>query len=911
MVLPVRPVAWPARLGMPPKLAADFQPRSQTEDISRSWVDESKAPRLDTARTVLITGPSGVGKTQLAANFFEDPTQADIDLRLWVNAESRASVVTAFSEAADRVQAPVPDEANDDQKAAALLNWLSVTDRSWLVVFDNVNEPSQLSGLWPKGPGRVLATTYRQDAALILGTGTTVKLGVFSPNEAHSYIDRRIRRANRNGMQTVTNVFDEAGELAWDLGFLPVALAQAVSVILYQMISCKDYRQDFADRATYLAQLFPDRLPADEYGRTVTTTWSLALEQAESMEPTGLALRMVVLAAGTDPSGVPEAVLLAGPSRTFVAGASIPDESTELVSEHLTMANARIVLRNLHALSLIEHRSGSPTTVQMHGLTQRVVRESTPTKGLEEAVAAVADSLDAVWEENELDGRVLLLSNVEHMISIAPEVLWKNGPHGVLYRVGRSMIEGQMATVAIDYLEWLTVQARNRLGTEHPAALTACSDLACAYQAAGNTIRAIELFRQTLTKQERVLRADHPQTLITCNNLATAYYDAGRQTDAIELFGRILAVRERVLGMDHPHTLTSCNNLASAYRAAGRLDKAIPLLEQTLSNRELILGADHPHTLTTRNNLAATYQSSGRLDDAIQLFKKNMADTQVVRGPEHPETLNARSNLASAYQAAGVFPEAIELFTQVLADAERVLGVEHLYVLNSRNALASAYQAAGHLTEAVPLLEQSLAEQERVLDADHPQAMSTRNNLATAYFAVGRVTEAIKLLERNLTDQERVLSEDHPGTLATRSNLGSAYQAAGDFPRAIALLEQILFEQERVLSAGHPQMMATRNNLASAYYAAGDVPRAIVLFESILIEQERVLSTDHPYTMSTRNNLSFALEAAGSLDKAITLYKQTLADLERVLGHDHPHTIATRDNLVRAVNKWRTGDDSR
>ncbi|MFD1210741.1 tetratricopeptide repeat protein [Arthrobacter sp. GCM10027362] len=769
-----------------------------------------------------------MGKTQLAVSIFEDPANADVDLRLWVRAESRTSVVTAFAEAADRVQAPVPEGADADQKAAAFLSWLSVTDRSWLVVFDNANDPGQLSGLWPGGPGRVLATTYRRDAALVIGAGTTVRLGVFTPEEAWAYMERRVRDAERNGTGTAAGVLDGAGELARDLGFLPVALAQAVSVILHQAIRSSDYLADFTDRANRLAELFPDRLPADEYERTVATTWSLAMEQAGTLPPAGLANRMVRLAAVTDPAGAPEAMFLAEPSLIFLAGAPPPKESGDVSSSSVSAAQARSALRDLHSLSLIEHQSGSPATVRMHALTQRAVRESITAPEFEDAVQVAADSLDAVWTASERDALALLLANTEHLISAANDALWNDRPHALLDRAGQSMLDAGMVAAATRHYKWLSEEATNRIGPDHPHTLTVRNNLALAYQEAGNPTRAIELLNQTLTDRERVLGTDHPHTLTSRNNLASAYQEAGNPTRAIELLNQTLTDAERVLGTDHPHTLTVRNNLALAYQEAGNPTRATELYEQTLTDTERVLGTDQPDTLTVRNNLALAYQEAGNPTRATELLNQTLTDRERVLGTDHPHTLTVRNNLASAYQEAGNPTRAIELYEQLLTDAERVLGTDHPHTLTVRNNLASAYQEAGNPTRATELYEQTLTDRERVLGTDHPHTLTVRNNLASAYREAGNPTRAIELLNQTLTDAERVLGTDHPHTLTVRNNLALAYKEAGNPTRATELYEQLLTDAERVLGTDHPHTLTVRNNLASAYREAGNLNKGLL-----------------------------------------------------------------------------------
>ncbi|HZK04523.1 MAG TPA: tetratricopeptide repeat protein, partial [Actinomycetaceae bacterium] len=219
------------------------------------------------------------------------------------------------------------------------------------------------------------------------------------------------------------------------------------------------------------------------------------------------------------------------------------------------------------------------------------------------------------------------------------------------------------------------------------------------------------------------------------------------------------------LPTDHPDTLAWRNNLAYAYRAAGDLSRAIPLFEATLTDSIRVLGPDHPSTLASRNNLAATYRAAGDLGRAIPLFEATLADSIRVLGPDHANTLASRNNLASAYQAAGDIGRAIPLLEAVLADRVRVIGADHHDTLTSRNNLAGAYRAAGDLGRAIPLFEATLTDRTRVLGPDHPDTLASRNNLAGAYRAAGDLSRAIPLFEATLTDSIRVLGPDHPNTL--------------------------------------------------------------------------------------------------------------------------------------------------
>ena len=78
------------------------------------------------------------------------------------------------------------------------------------------------------------------------------------------------------------------------------------------------------------------------------------------------------------------------------------------------------------------------------------------------------------------------------------------------------------------------------------------------------------------------LRANHPDTLTAMSNLAAAYQAAGQSDKALPLWEDTLTLQKRELPADHPDTLATMTMLATGYQAAHQFDKARPFLEDLL-----------------------------------------------------------------------------------------------------------------------------------------------------------------------------------------------------------------------------------------------------------------------------------------------------------------------------------------
>ncbi|MEU6807098.1 tetratricopeptide repeat protein, partial [Streptomyces neyagawaensis] len=708
---------------MIPRQADCFQHREAVDALDHAVAGGGTAVLCQ-----VLSGTGGVGKTQLAAHHARTTWEQEaVDLLVWVTATSREAVLSAYAEAAITVIGPDTPETvdldNPEQAAALFLTWTQSTDRRWLIVLDDVSDPADLGGLngqrdlWPtlRPNGRTLATTRRRDASL---PGQRIDVGLFSPHEASAYLTTKLAAAGRRDSP------EDIAALVHELGYLPLALAQAATYLIDLHLDCAAYRSRLANRSNALPDLVPENsgLP-DAHRATVAATWSLSIEHADQLRPKGLARPMLHLASMLDPNGTPATVFTSPSALTYLTEHRTVSAGPDALSCHVSAEDAADALRCLHRLSLADHAPDTPhQAVRVHNLIQRAARETLSPAAYDALAVTCADAVLEAWPETDHDTVLdrALRANTAALTSHAQAALWQTSCHPVLVRAGTSLGDVGLIAAAVAHFQDICTAAHHHLG------------------------------------------ADHPDTLTVRHFLAHWRGEAGDPGGARDAIANLLVDRLRLLGPDHPDTLSTRGDLGTWQGHAGNPSAAAIASEAVLKDSLQVLGPDHLQTLTARMNVAHWRGAAGNPSRAMADFERLLADMMRVLGPDHRKTLAARLHLAFWRGEAGDAAGAATAFEDLLADRVRVLGPDHPHTLITRHNLARWRGRAGDAAGAVDALAKLLPDQLRVLGEDHPDTLTTRGYLGYWRGGAGDAAGAVDALAKLLPDQLRVLGEDHP-----------------------------------------------------------------------------------------------------------------------------------------------------
>ncbi|WP_392672527.1 FxSxx-COOH system tetratricopeptide repeat protein [Streptomyces sp. LN785] len=841
--LPAGPLPQPAEARTGPRYPADVPevwggvPRRNIRFTGREALLNNAYRTLQEAGSgagvVTLHGMSGVGKTQLAAEYVYR-FGSEYDVVWWVPADRRALYRQKLAELAPELGLSTGAEYGERLRAVRDSLRRGDPHSHWLLVLDGADEPEQIWDLVPTGPGHVLITSRNPEWSE--HNSNLVEVPVYSREESVAFIRRRAPRLTPA----------EADQLADALEDLPLLLDQTAGWLNDSDMSVEEY-----------IELLDGGIDQDvvkvsaDFPVAFQTAWSILLNKLKDTVPESVdLLRLCTFFA---PGSIPVRLLKEMPS------GELPEQLSGLMNDPLLWNRAIGQLRQYSVVRLESHESiidepSSGESLYLHRMVHQIVGKDMLERDRQEFIGVVRRALAAADPGRPTDTRLW-----PAYAEITPHLKWADvlqstdpAVHGLVLNCLRYMYLSGEYRAGIKLGARAMKAWRELLGENHPRVWDVSYNYANLLRAVGD-YAGTEAIERAAVDHLRTERGEGDlEHLRAAGGLAADLRGLGRYDEALEISGWILTSYRELLGEQDSRTLDAQNNLAISLRLLGRYEESLELNRRTLEARRQLLRPRHSWTLYSEIHYATDLRLLGRYGEAESLQAQSARVHRIVMGADNPQTLRAEHNLALCHYRSGDRAKARELFSRVLERCERVLGEDD--PLTMMFAASQSFFAREH--------------------ADIDQARGISEKVVNGYVDM--------------------LGESHPYVAGTRANHALILRNVGERDHAHLLLEEALAEMTRAVGENHPWTLGCAINASALRNLVGDPESAAALTETIVTRATEVLGRTHPLTLSARIAHAADLRGVRDRQRADKIETEALGDLVTSLGAQHVHTVSAR-----------------
>jgi cellulose biosynthesis protein BcsQ/tetratricopeptide (TPR) repeat protein len=760
------------------------------------------------AMPAVLTGPLGVGKSQIALEFAYR-FAADYDAIRWIRADSAENVaveLAGFGEELGVTKATAPGAVQDTLRALAGGH---ADYHRFLLVYDNVRRPSDLEGLLPSGgSSHVLITSETDDWSV---TGRQHEVGVPTEDEARGQLRRHFP-----GLRD-----KQADDILAVSGRLPQTVEQAAAWLKASGLPRREavdrYREAMCNQS---AGAGPRRTAPGRgagYPAAAHATWSVSMESRRVARP--VAEGFLRLLAHMAPNGVS----IDGKTDVLRCQAAL-EWLSSLGSDPLTATTAGLAFRALSERALARVDYG----------TKRVVGDPMGLTFLRSGLS------DAEFQESRRAAQRILAS-------LSPRDTEVDDPtHVPVFAELDQHVDPSGAVHSDDdeVRRWLVNQVRYRRLARR---LDSAQSLA-------------ERLRDKWNERHGPVERTDDVLLLRLNvELGNIHRDAGRFVESEEINRRALERLRTTLGLDHPYTLRSATGRGAELRALGHVQEAFAEDQSTADILTEVFGPDNPYTLMATGNLALSLAMVGMTAEALDLHRETYERCRGVLGVEHEMTWSAATQLGIRYRESGDYETSLLLLRQAFNEAEKRFGEADPATLRAARGLAATLRRT-----ACDDLDQIGAARKYDSDAvagwlsyagpGHHEQLAGQLALAADLRLLGEWREACRLAEDALERFES-WGEDHPFRRISQVNLALCRRSAGRVDGALELSEAGWRGLCETLGSDHPLTLIAALDHANALVFSGESTEALEMDRRTYERLSVRCGAEHPLTGFAATNL--------------------------------------------------------
>ena len=577
------------------------------------------------------------------------------------------------------------------------LQVLATTERSWLLILDNADDPDfDYQVYFPPGyRGAVLMTSRIAECRRYSPDAFEALEGLKGEDSRHLLL-----KAAEAPQESWPTYDSQAKEVVALLGSHTLALIQAGAYVSQGHCQLDQYSKIYQKQQQQLLKYQPTQ--AQSRYRDVYATFEASadfLEQSQT-ESASDALRLLEILSMLSSSILPfrifeEAWMGCKEISQDIDKARGIDEFSRnhvlqlpsfMVQEEdkwnpFRLTKARALLASLSLVT--QHDLDNGVGLSMHPLTHAWAkdRQDSERQGVAwiaaGCVLGFSRSTTRMWQEQERGLLPHILSYLDMGVGRAFGFALEAIVTPIILKCGSALLDMRQDSKLSELLQYTFLELGETPTEPSEKFLPLYNLQARSLIDLGKTEAARLLLAQVLEILEEILGKTHPDTLATMSCLALVLHRRGKYADAEAMNRQTLEISEKVLGKTHPDTLASMSNLAVVLESQGKYAEAEAMNRETLENSEKVLGKTHPHTLLSMNNLATVLMRQGKYVYAEAMNRQTLEIREEVLGKTHDDTLRSVYCLADLLQKTEEYEEASTLYQRACTGFKLSLGSEH------------------------------------------------------------------------------------------------------------------------------------------------------------------------------------------------------------------------------------------
>lgn len=333
----------------------------------------------------------------------------------------------------------------------------------------------------------------------------------------------------------------------------------------------------------------------------------------------------------------------------------------------------------------------------------------------------------------------------------------------------------------------------------------------------GNYREADPITQRLVEESTSFYGSDNPNTIHALARRADIVTELGKVIEAESLLRLVLDLEGRTHGRDSIEAATAMHELGTFLRRfTHNADESIRLLAHGVEIYSRVFGEQHPDVATAMSSLAGAYRMKHDFESARNWYERALAIEDLTMPPMHPKRGTSFNNYGVFLDEIGEYQEAEAYFKRALNIRQASLGLDHPVTSVVWQNLGVCLKLQERYDEAATCLETCLQIRRKAFDLEHPETAMTISSLGILQKERHQLDAATINLAEALRIRTKILGEENALTARSMFEYGDVLLLRGNPLEAVPYLLKSYEIRAKLLGAEDAQ---TRRSLERLNFA--------------------------------------------------------------------------------------------